>query len=135
MPQGIMPAYEFLERTERLLENPEQLFSSLKKLLQEVKDRLDINGTCYLDESQEDVEKLKEAFIDQKDELLYLSRQNLELEEKIEVLKKSNLELSKKLETKEKVDNRIRKEILSVVNEIKIQFTHEPIGTSGFVLG
>jgi hypothetical protein len=101
MPQGIMPAYEFLERTERLLENPDQLFSSLKKLIQEVKDRLVINETRYLEENQEDVEKLKEAFIDQKDELLYLSGQNSDLEEKIEVLKKSNIQLSKKLETKE----------------------------------
>lgn len=101
MPQGIMPAYEFLERTERLLENPDQLHSSLKKLIQEVKDRLDINGTCYLEENQEDVEKLKEKFKDQKDELLYLSGELMKLEEQLEVLKKINLELSKKLETKE----------------------------------
>ena len=101
MPQGIMPAYEFLERTERLLENPEQLYSSLKKLVREVKDRLYVNGTCYLEENQEDVEKLKEAYSDLKEENKYLSGQNSDLEEKIEVLKKSNLELSKKLETKE----------------------------------
>jgi seryl-tRNA synthetase len=101
MPQGIMPAYEFLERTERLLENPDQLFSSLNKLLQEVKDRLDINGTCYLEESQEDVEKLKEKLIDQEDEIAYLSEKLDDLDMKFALLKDSNLQLSKKLETKE----------------------------------
>jgi hypothetical protein len=101
MPQGIMPAFEFLERTERLLENPEQLHSSLKKLVQEVNDRLVTNGTRYLEENQEDIDKLKEAYIDLKEENMYLSKENLRLEEQNEVLKKSNLELSKKLETKE----------------------------------
>jgi hypothetical protein len=50
---------------------------------------------------QEDIEKLKEAYIDLKEENMYLSKENLRLEEQNEVLKKSNLELSKKLETKE----------------------------------
>ena len=51
--------------------------------------------------TQEDIDKLKEAYIDLKEENMYLSKENLRLEERNEVLKKSNLELSKKLETKE----------------------------------
>jgi cbb3-type cytochrome oxidase cytochrome c subunit len=102
MPQGMMPAYEFLERTERLLEeNPEQLYSSLKKLVQEVKDRLVTNGTRYLEENQEDIDKLKEKFIEQKEEIKYLSDEVWDLEEEVATLKKNNLQLSKKLETKE----------------------------------
>jgi cbb3-type cytochrome oxidase cytochrome c subunit len=102
MPQGMMPAYEFLERTERLLEeNPDQLHSSLKKLVQEVKDRLVTNGTRYLEENQEDIDKLKEKFIEQKEEIKYLSDEVWDLEEEVATLKKNNLQLSKKLETKE----------------------------------
>jgi cbb3-type cytochrome oxidase cytochrome c subunit len=101
MPQGMMPAFEFLERTERLLENPEQLHSSLKKLVQEVNDRLVTNGTRYLEENQEDIDKLKEKFIEQKEEIKYLSEEVWDLEEEVATLKKNNLQLSKKLETKE----------------------------------